>query len=270
MINKIKVAKEYIEAKLGFQPEVGLILGTGLNNLAEMVDDPVIIPYQEIPELPVSTAPSHAGRIVAGELAGKKVLFFQGRLHYYEGYSMDQITMPVRIMSLLGIKYLFVTNAAGSLNEKLEPGNIILLHDHINFMGTNPLIGENLEQFGERFPSMNEPYNSDLMERAERISSENDLDLKKGVYLAVTGPSLETRSECLMFQAAGADLVGMSTVPEVIIAVHSGMKVIGISIVTNMSNIFHNQIHSQEEIRENAAKARKKLEKLFIELLREI
>jgi len=270
MRNKIEAAKEYIEAKLGFQPEVGLILGTGLNNLAEMVKDPVIIPYQEIPELPVSTAPSHAGRIVAGELAGRKVLFFQGRLHYYEGYSMDQITMPVRIMSLLGIKYLFVTNAAGSLNKELQPGNIVLLRDHINFMGTNPLIGENLEQFGERFPSMNDPYNSDLMERAERISDKYELDLKKGVYLAVTGPSLETRSECLMFQAAGADLVGMSTVPEVIIAVHSGIKVLGISIVTNMSNIFHNQIHSQEEIRDNAAKARKKLEKLFIELLHEI
>jgi len=270
MINKIEAATKYIREKLEFQPQIGLILGTGLNDLAEMVTDPVIIPYHDIPELPVSTAPSHAGRIVAGELAGKKVLFFQGRLHYYEGYSMDQITMPVRIMSLLGIKLLFVTNAAGSLNKNLEPGNIVLLTDHINFMGTNPLIGANLSQFGERFPSMNEPYSTDLIQKSEQISNNFDLGVKKGIYCAVTGPSLETKAECLMFQSLGADLVGMSTVPEVIIAVHSGIKVLGISIVTNMSNIFHNQIHSQEEIRENAAKARKKLEKLFIQLLSEI
>ena len=270
MIKQIKAATDFISSKLDFQPQIGLILGTGLNNLAEMVKDPIIIPYQDIPELPVSTAPSHAGRIVAGDLAGRKVLFFQGRLHYYEGYSMGQLTMPVRIMSLLGIKYLFVTNAAGSLNEKLQPGNVVLLKDHINFMGTNPLIGSNLEEFGERFPSMNEPYNTKLIEKSEAISAEFDLDLKQGVYCAVTGPSLETKSECLMFQAAGADLVGMSTVPEVIVAVHSGIKVLGISIVTNMSNIFHNQIHSQEEIRENAAKARKKLERLFIEILKQI
>lgn len=270
MIEKIKAATNYIQSKLDFQPEIGLILGTGLNNLAEMIKDPIIIPYQEIPELPVSTAPSHAGRIVAGELAGKKVLFFQGRLHYYEGYSMGQITMPIRIMNRLGIKYLFVTNAAGSLNKNLQPGNVVLLTDHINFMGTNPLIGTNLEEFGERFPSMNEPYSKNLITKSEKISEQYDLDLKHGVYCAVTGPSLETRAECLMFQAAGADLVGMSTVPEVIIAIHSGITVLGISIVTNMSNIFHNQIHSQEEIRENAAKARKKLETLFLEILKEI
>jgi purine-nucleoside phosphorylase len=270
MMDKINAASDYIKAKLNFQPEIGLILGTGLNNLAEMVKDPIIIPYKEIPELPVSTAPSHAGRIVAGELAGKKVLFFQGRLHYYEGYRMDQVIMPVRIMSVLGIKYLFVTNAAGSLNETLLPGDVVLLKDHINFMGTNPLIGRNLEEFGERFPSMNEPYTSHLREKAEKISDKLGLDLKSGVYCAVSGPSLETRSECLMFQAAGADLVGMSTAPEVIIAVHCGIEVLGISIVTNMSNIFHNQVHSQEEIRENAAKARKKLEILFIDILKEI
>lgn len=270
MTDKIRRAAEYIKAQINFEPETGLILGTGSNDLAEMVIDPVIIPYKDIPELPVSTAPAHIGRIVAGKLSGKKVIFFQGRLHFYEGYSMEQVTMPVRIMKLLGIKFLIVTNAAGSLNANLQPGDIVLLTDHINFMGTNPLIGKNIEEFGERFPSLNEPYVSSLIEKAASISHKYDLGLKKGVYCAVTGPSMETRAECLMLQSAGADLVGMSTVPEVITAVHSGIKVLGISIVTNMSNIFHNQIHDQEEIRNNAAKARKKLEKLFLDLLKEI
>ncbi|MCK4957014.1 MAG: purine-nucleoside phosphorylase [Candidatus Cloacimonetes bacterium] len=267
MVHKIREAADFIKSKLDFSPERAVVLGTGLNSIAEMINDPIIIPYQDIPELPVSTAPSHAGRLVAGFLNDTPIIIMQGRLHYYEGYSMAEITFPIRLLKAIGIKELIITNAAGSLNASMVPGDIVLLEDHINFMGTNPLIGENLESLGERFPSMNEPYNLKMIAQAEDLAKEHNFKVQRGVYLAVTGPNFETKAECKMFAANGADLVGMSTVPEVIVAIHSGIKVLGISVVTNLSNIFHAEAHSQEEVRANAAKAKQHLEILITNVL---
>jgi len=195
------------------------------------------------------------------------VLCFQGRFHYYEGYSMQQVVFPIRVMAGLGIKFCVVTNASGSLREDFMPGNLVVLTDHINFMGTNPLIGKNDEELGERFPSMNLPYSPRVHEMVKAIAAKQAIPLKWGVYVAVTGPSLETKAECAMFAKLGADLVGMSTVPEVITARHCGMEVLGISVVTNYSNLFHSKAHSQEEIRDNAAKASQYLMNLITELM---
>lgn len=267
MIGKIKTAAKYVNAKLANQAVYGLILGTGLNNMADLIKEPVIIPYKDIPNMPVSTAPSHQGRLIAGYLNNTYVIILQGRIHFYEGYSMYEVTFPVRLLKELGVTTLIITNAAGSLNENLQAGDVVMIKDHINFMGTNPLIGPDDPRLGERFPSMNQPYDKQLQDEAFQIAQDHEIELKSGVYLAVMGPSLETRSECLMFQKLGADLVGMSTVPETIVGVQEGLKILGFSVVTNMSNIFHNQAHSQEEIRENAFKARKKLEIIISKIL---
>ena len=270
MLEKINKAADFIRTKIAWEPEIGLILGTGLNSLAEMVQSERSISYEDIPGLAVSTAPSHQGRFVFGKLANKPVMLMQGRLHYYEGYSMPEITFPIRLMQALGVKTLIVTNAAGSLNEELQPGDIVLITDHINFTGDNPLIGKNYDELGERFPSLNEPYSQRLIGFCEEIAAENDFEVKKGIYTGLSGPSLETRAECQMLVYLGSDLVGMSTVPEVIVAIHSGMEVLGLSVVTNLSNIFHNEAHSQLEIRQNAEKARINLEILILELLKKI
>ena len=268
MLEKIKTAAHYLSKQIGFKPEIGLVLGTGLNSIAEMLEDPIKISYQDIPGWKASTAPSHQGLLLAGKLSNKNIIILQGRLHFYEGYSMQEITFPIRVLKELGIDKLIVTNAAGSLNEKMVPGNIVMLNDHINWMGNNPLIGENNDELGSRFPSMHQPYDTKYIATAHKIAKLNNFTLQDGVYLALSGPSLETKAECKMLAKMGADLVGMSTVPEVIVAVHSNIKVIGISIVTNLSNIFHSKPHTQEEIRANAAKAKSDLEILIIELLK--
>lgn len=270
MLKRIKEASNYISSKIKTKPVLGLILGTGLNSLTDILAETVEIPYEDIPHFKVSTAPSHTGKLVFGKLYDKDVVFMQGRLHYYEGYSMQDITFPIRVFANLGIKVLFVTNAAGSLNPEFLPGDVVLLNNHINFMGNNPLIGKNYPELGERFPSMHEPYSLNLISMANNIAKENNFEVKKGVYLAVAGPSLETKAESLMLAKFGADLVGMSTVPEVIVAIHTGLKVMGISVVTNLSNIFHSNPHSQEEIRENALKAKDKLQKIILEMIKRI
>ena len=267
MINK---AKEFIRSKTDITPEIGLILGTGLSSVSDMLTNPVIIDYSDIPGFASSTAPSHQGRLILGILNDKKIVIMQGRLHFYEGYSMQQVTFPIRVLKAIGVQTLIITNAAGSLNKNLIPGDVVIIKDHINFTGTNPLIGKNADEFGERFPSMHDSYNLHLRSITQRMSAEFSLNLKEGVYVAVSGPSLETKSECMMFKNLGADLVGMSTVPEVIVAVHAGIKVLGLSIVTNLSNIFHSESHSQEEIRQNAAKAKNKLEILINNIVKEI
>jgi purine-nucleoside phosphorylase len=266
----INSAVNFIKSQTSLIPKIGIILGTGLNSLADMVENSVVIPYNLIPGFKTSTAPSHSGKLIIGKIGNANVILMQGRLHFYEGYKMSDIVFPIRVMKKLGISHLFVTNASGSLNVDFTPGSLVLLKNHINFMGTNPLIGENLEEFGERFPSMNDPYNAALRELAMNIAIEKEIKLHTGVYVAVSGPSLETKSESLMLQGFGADLVGMSTVPEVIVAVHSGIKVLAISVVTNYSNIFHSQAHSQEEIRENALKAKTDLETLILSLIKNI
>jgi len=270
MINKIEEAKNYIISKIDSVPGTSIILGTGLGSISELLSQQIILDFSEIPGFVTSTAPSHQGRLIFGNVDSNPVLIMQGRFHYYEGYSMEEITFPIRVFKSLGIKNLIITNAAGSLNENLVPGDIVKITDHINFIGTNPLIGNKSLSIGERFPSMHQPYDIDLQDTAQKISDRLQLDLKSGVYVAVSGPSLETRTECLMFQKLGADLVGMSTVPEVIVAVQSKIKILGISIVTNFSNIFHSESHSQEEIRDNAQKAKTKLKLLFKNIINEI
>lgn len=263
----MKETVEFLRERIPFTPKAAIILGTGLNSLAEAVTEPIVIPYGEIPGFAVSTAPSHAGKLIAGKISGMPVMVMQGRLHYYEGFKMEQVVYPVRVFAKLGIEHLFVTNAAGSLNKDFGPGQIVMLRDHINLMGTNPLIGSNDVSLGERFPSMHAPYDAALRRKAREIAAILGVSLAEGVYLAVTGPSLETKAECKMIQLLGADLVGMSTVPEVITAVHAGLKVLAFSVVTNYGNIFHDLPHSQEEIRENALLARDNLQEIIINIL---
>ncbi|MDD3536556.1 MAG: purine-nucleoside phosphorylase [Candidatus Cloacimonetes bacterium] len=244
-------------------PAAAIILGTGLSNMAEGFNVVLRIPYGEIPGFVASTAPSHKGNLVLAQLGNKFVVFLQGRFHYYEGHSMPQVVFPTRVMAALGIQTLIVTNAAGSLRRELPPGSIVQLTDHINFMGTNPLIGANDESLGERFPSMNQLYDPDSRARCDEIAQSYGIKTHKGVYLTVTGPSLETVAECRAFQGMGADVVGMSTVPEVIVARHAGLKVLAYSIVTNYSNLFHDEAHSQSEIQEHADLAGRNLQRIL-------
>jgi purine-nucleoside phosphorylase len=233
LFDRIQQAAARVRGRSAFQPEVAIILGTGLGGLAKEIETEAIIPYEEIPGFPLSTVESHAGRLLLGRLKGRKVVAMQGRFHRYEGYSLQQVTFPVRVMHALGAKVLVVTNVSGGMNPLWPPGDLVLIADHINLLGDNPLIGRNDERLGPRFPDMSDPYDSALRAKARAIALELGINLREGVYVAVTGPCLETRAEYRMLRGIGADLVGMSTVPEVIVAVHQGMKVVGFSIITD-------------------------------------
>lgn len=235
LAEKIKETIGYIRTKTQVEPEIGLILGSGLGALAGEITNGVTIDYKDIPHFPVSTVEGHAGQLVIGDLQGKKVVAMQGRFHHYEGYSLQEVTYPVRVMQKLGVKILLVTNAAGGVNTDFVPGDLMVIRDHINLMGDNPLIGPNLEEFGPRFPDMSEAYNKPLRKLAEEVAKESGFKLKKGIYAGLKGPSYETPAEIRYLRAIGADAVGMSTVPEVIIANHGGMRVLGISCITNMA-----------------------------------
>ena len=250
---------EWLQQKLPLIPQIAIILGTGLSDMAEAFPVLFQIPYSDIPGFVTSTAPSHKGNLILADVHGVPVLFLQVRFHFYEGYPLADVVFPTRVLAALGIRILIVTNAAGSLRLNLPPGAIVQLTDHINFMGTNPLIGHNDEAQGERFPSMNQLYDPELGHLADEIALSEAITTYKGVYLAVSGPSLETKAECAAFATLGADLVGMSTVPEVIVARHAGIRVLAYSIVTNYSNLFHGQAHSQEEIRQHAGIAGEQL-----------
>ena len=215
--------------------ETAVILGSGLGGFEEVLIDPVEINFGEIPDFPVSTVPGHAGRLIAGTLRDKRVLVMSGRVHSYEGYSMDKVTLPVRVMSLMGVKTLIITNAAGAVNESFQPGDFMLIDDFINLSGRNPLRGKNLDRFGPRFPDMTYAYDRELREIAIREAQKLGMDIKSGVYCFMNGPSFETPAEIRMVRILGADAVGMSTVPETIVARHSGMRVLGISCLTNMA-----------------------------------
>jgi purine-nucleoside phosphorylase len=232
---KVAEAVEYIHSLRSFSPQVGLILGSGLGQVAEEIEDRLMIPYQDIPHMPVSTVRGHAGHLVMGDWGGKQVACFQGRFHYYEGYSMAEVTFPVRLLAALGANVLVVTNAAGGMNPSLNPGDLMLITDHINFMGTNPLIGPNDAELGPRFPSMTSAYDRDLATLVCSVASEMGIELKHGVYIGVSGPSFETPAELKAFSLWGADAVGMSTVPEVIVASHADLKVLAISVITNIA-----------------------------------
>ena len=232
-VERIYAAADYIKQQLGGRkPLVGIILGSGLGRLATAVENPLIIPYKTIPGFPVSTAVGHKGNFIIGTLGGKEVIMMQGRIHYYEGYSMDDVTLPTRVMKVVGIKYLFVSNAAGGVNYDYKIGDLVILKDHINLQ-PNPLIGPNMDDFGPRFPDMTRPYDPDLIARAEKIASDMGVRVHKGVYFGGTGPTYETPSEYKYIRIIGGDVTGMSTIPEVITARHSDIPVFGMSVVTN-------------------------------------
>lgn len=232
-IERINKAASFVKERLGGrEPFAGVVLGSGLGKLADRIENQTVIDYKEIPGFPVSTAIGHAGKLIAGTLGGKFIVAMKGRFHYYEGYPMDLVTLPIRVMKVLGIKYLFVSNAAGGVNFDFKIGDLMIIKDHINLL-PNPLIGRNLDDFGPRFPDMTRPYDPSLIALAEKIGDSLGIALKKGVYLAGTGPSYETPSEYKYFRMIGADAVGMSTIPEVIVARHSSIPVFGVSVITN-------------------------------------
>ena len=233
IIERIHKAADYVSAKIGdMKPVVGIVLGSGLGKLADKIEDPVVIPYKEIPGFPVPTAVGHKGNLIIGTLGGKTVIAMQGRFHYYEGNTMDVVTLPIRVMKVLGIRYLFVSNAAGGVNFDFKMGDLMVITDHINHL-PNPLVGPNLAEFGPRFLDMTHPYDVSLRKMAFAIAAEMGIELKSGVYFAGTGPSYETPAEYKYFRIIGADAVGMSTIPEVIVARHSDIPVFGMSVITN-------------------------------------
>jgi purine-nucleoside phosphorylase len=233
--NKVFQATNFVRSKIGQPPHVGLLIGTGLGESVSNIKTAVSIDYQEIPNFPISTVPAHRGRLLFGNMKGKPALAMQGRFHYYEGYSMREITLPVRVMQLLGAKTLIVSNASGGINPVLRTGDIMLITDHINLTGGNPLIGPNIDAWGPRFPDMTQVYDPKLMTLAEGAALEKGIRIQKGVYVGLPGPSLETRAEIRYLKTIGADAVGLSTIPEVIAAVHGGMAILGLSVITNMN-----------------------------------
>jgi purine-nucleoside phosphorylase len=233
MYDMIQEARLFIESKIKMRPECGIILGTGLGKLVDSIKAEAVIPYEAIPHFPVSTIETHAGKLILGTLGGKKVMAMQGRFHFYEGYTMNQIVFPVRVMKFMGVTTLVVSNAAGGINPLFAPGTIMAITDHINLLGTNPLIGPNDERIGPRFPDMSEPYSQKLLELVRKIALENKIPLANGVYASMPGPCLETKAEYRMLKTIGADAIGMSTVPEVITAVSCGIKALGLSVITD-------------------------------------
>ena len=263
-MNAIKASAEYIKGRTAFEPEVGIILGTGLGGLVEHIEIVDAIPYSKIPNFPVSTVEGHSGKLIFGLLGGKKVVAMQGRFHYYEGYTAQQVVFPVRVMKLLGIKYLFVSNAAGSMNSTFRVGDVMVINDHINLI-PNPLIGKNLDELGPRFPAMNDAYNPELIEKATAIAEREGIKLQYGCYVALTGPTFETPKEYMWVKIIGGDAVGMSTAPEVIAARHMDIPVFGVSIITDT---MENTSVSHEEVQANGRLAEKNMTKLFTELLK--
>ena len=263
----IENAVKYISSKIPAAPEAAIVLGSGLGGLADKIENPVYIDYSELEGFPVSTAPGHKGRFVYGTLSGKRVICMQGRFHFYEGWNMEQIVAPIRVMRLLGAEYLIITNAAGGINRSFNPGDIMLITDHINFMGTNPLIGKNDDSFGVRFPDMSYAYNPDLIKLAVECSAATGVEIKKGVYIGCTGPSYETPAEIRAFRTLGADAVGMSTVPEVIAASHLKFKTLAFSLISNMAAGILDKPLTEEEVLETGARKGAEMQRLICEIL---
>lgn len=266
---RIHNAADYLKSRIsGVSPVVGIVLGSGLGKLAERIENSTVIPYAEIPDFPRSTAIGHKGNFIFGSLGGKPVVAMQGRFHYYEGYPMDLVTIGIRVMKLLGIEYLFVSNAAGACNPSYEVGDLVIIKDHINTL-PNPLVGPNLDEFGPRFPDMTCAYDLKLQELAHRVAEELGLKLKSGVYFGSTGPTYETPAEIRFYRAVGADLVGMSTIPEVIVARHCGIKVFGMSVATNIANTINKEsdLNDGGDVVRMAAIAAEKMSSLFAEMI---
>ena len=267
---KITESVQFINQKSRVKPKIAIILGTGLGELAEDIQEKEIIPYSEIPNFPVSTVQSHSGNLVLGKLSNKEVVAMQGRFHYYEGYSLKEVTFPVRVMKKLGANTIIISNAAGGMNRFFKRGDLMLITDHINLFGDNPLIGPNDEELGPRFPDMSEAYNQKLIELAKKVALKEKIRLQEGVYAGLTGPTLETSAEYRFLISIGADAVGMSTVPEVIVANHMGMKVLGISCITDLAIDGVIVKTSVEEILKAAADAEPIMTKLIKKVIEKI
>lgn len=252
----IQEASNYIKNELQETPLIGLILGSGLGVLADEIKNPITFPYESIPHFPISTVSGHAGKLIIGELEGKQVIAMQGRFHYYEGYSLDKVTFPVRVMNEIGVDSVVVTNAAGGINTEFNPGDLMIITDHINNMGVNPLIGENNDELGVRFPDMSEAYDKAFITLAENCAKAIGVSIQKGVYVGNTGPSYETPAEVKMLRNLGGNAVGMSTVPEVIVARHANMRVLGISCISNMAAGILDQPLTHDEVIETTEKVR--------------
>jgi purine-nucleoside phosphorylase len=270
MSEQIKNTAAYIQSKINFNPEIGIILGTGLGGLVKEINIKYTIPYEEIPDFPVSTVEGHSGKLIFGELGGKNVVAMQGRFHYYEGYNLQQVTYPVRVMKFLGIQKLFVSNASGGVNAAFEIGDLMIINDHINFFPSNPLIGKNLAELGPRFPDMSEAYSRDLIAKAKKVAASNKIKVQEGVYLGLSGPTFETPAEYRMVKILGADAVGMSTVPEVIVARHMGLPCFAISIITDLGVEGKIVEVTHEEVQQVAALAEKKMTLIMKELIKEL
>ena len=266
----VQEAVAAIRSRWDKKAEVGIVLGTGLGGLAERIVADVVVPYEEIPHFARSTVETHAGKLILGTLEGKSVVAMQGRFHYYEGFTPKQITFPIRVMKELGADLLVVSNACGGLNPQFRAGDVMLIEDHVNLLGINPLIGPNDERLGPRFPDMVEPYSHELIEKARQVAVENGIQTQQGVYVALAGPNLETRAEYRFLRAIGGDAVGMSTVPEVIVAVHAGMKVLGISIITDMGLADALEPANIERIISNAMNAEPKMNTIICGVLRSL
>jgi len=267
LINKIKESLEVIRKFSTEKYPIGIILGTGLGGLVKEIEIEHQINYDQIPHFPISTVESHHGRLILGKVSGKNVVVMQGRFHFYEGYSMKEITYPVRLMKFLGVKILLISNACGCMNRDYRKGDLMIIEDHINLLCDNPLIGKNEDELGPRFPDMSEPYSKELINLAQKIADEKNIKVHTGVYVAVPGPNLETKAEYKFLSAIGADVVGMSTVPENIVANHMGMKVFGISIVTDECFPENLKPVVLEDIIQAANIAEPKMTSLFLELI---
>lgn len=270
MLEKVKETTEFLQSKTRIEPEIGIVLGSGLGGLVQEIEIEARIDYEDIPHFPVSTVEGHHGRLIFGTIGGKKAVVMQGRFHYYEGYNMQQLTFPIRVMKLLGIKKLLLSNASGGVNPEFRIGDLMILDDHINLLPSNPLIGENFNVWGPRFPDMSEPYDNKLNKKAKEIADKHGFTTHKGVYASLSGPCFETRAEYRYIRTIGADTVGMSTVPEVIVARHMGIPCFAMSIITDMGGQEDVQVVSHEEVLKVANAAEAKMTVIFKELIQSI
>lgn len=266
--DQVKESAEYISAKVNAKVDVAVILGSGLGKIVDIMEDKETIPYKEIPNFPQSTVAGHAGNLVFGRIGDTRIMALQGRFHYYEGFTMKEVAYPVYVMKLLGIENMIVTNACGGINETFKPGDLMIIDDFINSVGVNPLMGENDERFGARFPDMSEPYSAELREKAKAVADELGIETKHGVYTLFQGPYYESAAEIRMFKTAGSDAIGMSTVPETIVANYAGIKTLGIACITNMATGLRTGKHSHEEVVRIAEESSKNLCAWMTELLK--
>jgi len=270
MVKEISEAVAFIQSKYNTAPVVGIVLGSGLGSFADEIDVECEIEYSNIPHFPVSTVEGHSGKLIFGNLSGKKVVAMAGRFHYYEGYTTKEVVFPIRVLKFLGIKTLLISNAAGGINSSFKVGDLMIIKDHISMLTMNPLLGKNIDEFGERFPDMSEPYKNNLIEKAKKIATENKFEIKEGVYVGVTGPTFETRAEYKMLNILGGDAVGMSTVQEVIAAVQLGLPVFAISVITDIGIREEENTITHEEVLQAAKDAEPKLTLIFKQLIAQL